>query len=85
MCNIMTVIMDHESPIEMQGSCKLLQLRYTQTHRKYTQVQTCASTVTHKVNESFSAGWANMLKHTCTYTDPLTHAPCTAFDALLGI
>lgn len=30
-----------------------------------------------RVNESFSAGWTNTLKHTHTYTDPVTHTPCT--------
>lgn len=32
---------------------------------------------THTPNDSFAAGWTNMLKHTHTYTDPLTHTPCT--------
>lgn len=30
-----------------------------------------------RVNDSFTAGWTNTLKHTHTYTDPVTHAPCT--------
>lgn len=28
------------------------------------------------MNDSFTAGWKNMLKHTHTYTDPVTHTPC---------
>lgn len=33
--------------------------------------------VTQRVNDSFIASWTNMLKHTHTYTDPVTHTPCT--------
>ncbi len=57
------------------------------TRRKYTHEQTRTCTVTHRVNDSFIAGWTNMLKHTHTYTDPVTHTPLhthakKAFDVL---
>lgn len=66
--------MGRDSIAEMHGALSYFSC---DTRRKYAHEQTRVSAVTHRGNDSFTAGWTNMLKHTHTYADPVTHTPCT--------